>query len=508
MPATSPTLNQIAGGNAPMAVATMSPGAPTTTAGTASPAAWWQQELAQVPEELRRIGRERAAKKVWRKQFYELANEVLSSRFPQTPPASDRLTMTASPRRAPSRAERAEARKFRRFGDALDDVVGLPRRDEIIDAILATERPEPAPWGRAVSYYEAFAGGGLLGLGVEAAIIAATGRPMPMGFCEKDDDAAEAYTLNHERTVHRHRDIMEIADGQLGTGLTSREEEFIQWLDPTGGDDLHLLVGGPPCQAHSGARAHIASSADPRIDLYGNMVRLAEVAKPRMVLIENVAQAADNPVVQAAVRHLGWCGYLVTSEIVDAVDFGTPQYRQRYLVVGVRDDGPRIAFDFAGMRRNFGTRHHGAIEALRDSREDPARPWTMGGARHGLTGVQARWIARNPGRSLPWSLAPPRQRLQCKAAWGRTYQRMDGREPSDTLTRYFGSPANGRYLHPYEERGLSVEEGLRLQGVPAWYRMPADIPETSARLITANGAPPQLGVAVVGQAIEQGILRV
>lgn len=512
MPATSPTIHQIASGTAPTVVATMAASAPTAPASTApQPAAWWQQELAAVPAELRRIGKERVVKRRWKKGFHALAKEVLARSAADT--ASRPRPAVAEPPaprcRRPTREEQEDVRTLDRLREGLRRGIGIPRPDAVIREIMATERPEGDADGAIVTCYEGFAGAGFLGIGIEQAIIAAGGRPVKVGFCEIDDDAALAYEANNVG-VRRDRDITTITDGALGDPVSPWEQEWLDRLGETtkrpSDDLLDVIAGGPPCQDHSVARGHIDPADDSRIDLYGNMVRLAEIARPRLVIIENVEPAADNATVRAVLEHLRRIRYHVSTGVIDSVDLGTPQHRSRFIAIGVRQDiGPGI--DVAAVVRAHRTRHHRADEVLTIGSEDAADPWSIGGARTGKTGVQARWIARCPDRPLPPLLAPPRQRRIGKS-WGQTYRRMRPDEPAATLTRYFGNPANGCYMHPLEERGLSVIDGLRLQGVPAWFEMPRIISETAARRIVANGAPPQISKAIVTEAIKRGVIRV
>src|SRR3546814_6594774 len=67
-------------------------------------------------------------------------------------------------------------------------------------------------------------------------------------------------------------------------------------------------------------------------------------------------------------------------------------------------------------------------------------------------------------RLAPELCPPSWERVGCQATdvWGR----IDPDQPSNTIRCTFQNPSKGRYLHPIENRTLSLREGARLQGVP------------------------------------------
>jgi DNA (cytosine-5)-methyltransferase 1 len=91
-------------------------------------------------------------------------------------------------------------------------------------------------------------------------------------------------------------------------------------------------------------------------------------------------------------------------------------------------------------------------------------------------------------------LCPPSwAKVGCQATdvWGR----IDPRQPANTIRCTFQNPSKGRYLHPSENRTLSLREGARLQGVPDHWQFVGK-PYPVARQI-GNGVPIPLGAAVM-----------
>src|SRR3546814_6511144 len=88
-------------------------------------------------------------------------------------------------------------------------------------------------------------------------------------------------------------------------------------------------------------------------------------------------------------------------------------------------------------------------------------------------------------RISDWSSDVCSSDLGCQATdvWGR----IDPDQPSNTIRCTFQNPSKGRYLHPIENRTLSLREGARLQGVPDCWTF-AGRPYPVARQI-GNGVP-------------------
>lgn len=102
---------------------------------------------------------------------------------------------------------------------------------------------------------------------------------------------------------------------------------------------VDLVAGGPPCQGFSlaGRRRH----DDPRNRLFREYIRAVSVLRPRLLLIENVPGVASKhgvrklPYSDKIQRALTKIGYTCYSDIHRAADFGVPQERPRFFVIGV-----------------------------------------------------------------------------------------------------------------------------------------------------------------------------
>jgi len=113
---------------------------------------------------------------------------------------------------------------------------------------------------------------------------------------------------------------------------------------------IDLLAGGPPCQGFStfGRR----SADDPRNQIFRHYINVVELLMPKMVLMENVrgilcpfkgkgGSKNDDakPLVYAdIIKEALNNEYEVSSKIIHAKDYGVPQNRPRFILVGIRKD--------------------------------------------------------------------------------------------------------------------------------------------------------------------------
>jgi len=115
---------------------------------------------------------------------------------------------------------------------------------------------------------------------------------------------------------------------------------------------ISLVAGGPPCQGFSMAGRR--KEKDDRNKLIDSYVKFVEITQPKVLFFENVKGFTigfkkGNKRGQAysvyVVNKLKKLGYDVHGEIVDFSEFGVPQKRQRYILVGVKNGKSKDFFD-------------------------------------------------------------------------------------------------------------------------------------------------------------------
>jgi DNA (cytosine-5)-methyltransferase 1 len=115
-------------------------------------------------------------------------------------------------------------------------------------------------------------------------------------------------------------------------------------------DEFDVVIGGPPCQAYSLAgRGKLASVmgignahlADSRSELYREYLRVVKEVMPRAVIMENVPEIlsyGNLDIPSEICRKLNRLGYHCRFTILNAAEYGVPQYRERFFLIAIRKD--------------------------------------------------------------------------------------------------------------------------------------------------------------------------
>lgn len=100
---------------------------------------------------------------------------------------------------------------------------------------------------------------------------------------------------------------------------------------------IDLLAAGVPCPPFSTAGKQLGK--DDERDLFPEALRLIEESNPKAFMLENVAGFASNKFAgyrNSLFKKLTRLGYTVDSQLLNASDFGVPQLRPRFLIVGLK----------------------------------------------------------------------------------------------------------------------------------------------------------------------------
>lgn len=157
-----------------------------------------------------------------------------------------------------------------------------------------------------------------------------------LGAVEADEHAAATYRRNLIEGDHLDQDEPPTLLERDIRDVTTQE---ILEAAGVGVGGLTAISGGPPCQgfSHLGER----DADDPRNELYREMVRIVHQAKPVFFVMENVKGLATmhggDAIIEVA-EAFADAGYHVTWDVVNAVDYGVPQHRERVIMLGKRVD--------------------------------------------------------------------------------------------------------------------------------------------------------------------------
>jgi DNA (cytosine-5)-methyltransferase 1 len=251
-----------------------------------------------------------------------------------------------------------------------------------------------------------------------------------------------------------------------------------------------ILVAGPPCQGFStlGRR----NPADARNALSSVVPRWAATTDAAIVVVENVPPFVESTHWQQMRDGLDRLGYELTVWTLDAVNFGCAQRRKRSFTIGSKIGLP-VEPQPTHIRRP-----RTVAEAFSEPPIKPNDPMHIWPIHSELSMRRITLVPRGGDKRDLIEIAPD----LCPPSWFRLHDqatdvfgRIDPNQPANTLRCEFQNPSKGRYLHPSENRTLSLREGSRLQGLPDEWEFVGG-PVSVQRQI-GNGVPIELGDAVV-----------
>lgn len=299
-----------------------------------------------------------------------------------------------------------------------------------------------------------------------------------IGAIEIDPVAVETYRANHKSTCTWTADIREMSPALLMSALRLRRGE------------LDLLAGCPPCQGFSSLRTRRKATAvdDPRNDLVAEFGRFAIGLLPRIIMMENVPGLARDPRFLVLVRSLRRNGYSLWWDIVDAAAYGVPQRRSRLILLGARGRG--VAALSAGVARPIRT-VRAAIGRLppAGSSGDPLHDAPEHRSTEILSLISA--VPKDGGgrRDVTERTLPCHRRCD---GFGDVYGRMAWDDVAPTITSGCHNPSKGRFLHPSEDRAITLREAAILQSFPRRYSVSLKRGKEHAALMIGNALPPRL----------------
>lgn len=282
---------------------------------------------------------------------------------------------------------------------------------------------------------------------------------------ELDKAAAATYRANLG-------DHMEVAD--------------VRHAEPSGHCDL--LIAGPPCQGFSTLGKQ--NENDPRNQLSMEVVRWAKVLQPKAVVIENVAAFLASPVWQRLASSFEQLGYDVTSMVLNAYDMGAPQVRLRSFTIASKIGCPVIRRAIKSVQTVREAWQ--GLPSTPDGKNNHYAPAPSSLALARMQVIPLGGDKRDVLRTAP-HLAPPswnRVSGEVTDVWGR----LKWDQPSNTLRTALQNPSKGRYIHPDQNRVISLREAARLHTIPDSWTF-CGLPTQVARQI-GNSVPPALGRAI------------
>lgn len=299
-----------------------------------------------------------------------------------------------------------------------------------------------------------------------------------LGAVEIDHLTVETYKLNHPRTKVWNTDIRLL-----------HPDEVMRDLGLMKGD-LALLAGCPPCQGYSTLRTKQRGRSvdDDRNDLVFEFLRFVRAMEPQAIMMENVPNLAKDARIEIFLERLSLMGYSVDDavQVLDAADYHVPQRRRRMILLS----GRQGAVPFANPcpdRLDV----ESAFALLERSRQvpDPLHDYVV--ARSDRV---RRMIQHVPHDGGSRSDLPEDLQLACHRradGFRDVYGRMAWKRVAPTITSGCFNPSKGRFLHPVEDRAITLREAAVLQSFPSDYQISLRCGREAAAAMIGNALPPE-----------------
>ena len=224
---------------------------------------------------------------------------------------------------------------------------------------------------------------------------------------------------------------------------------------------------------------------DPRNALLLEILRFVNVLRPRAVMVENVPGLADDKQFSVFRKRMEEAGYLGDQDVFNAADFGVPQRRRRLIYLA----GLGTRIPFADPVPNKVT--------VKDAIGGLPRVGESGDPIHDMlekrTPRVMQMIRRIPKDGGSRTDLPEEDQLDCHKrcnGFKDVYGRMAWSEVSPTITSGCFNPSKGRFLHPEEDRAITMREASLLQGFPRQYKFPAGSGKSAIAMMIGNALPP------------------
>lgn len=314
---------------------------------------------------------------------------------------------------------------------------------------------------------------------------------------EYEKDIATAYRMNHPTVNVIQGDIRDITERQL--------KEIM------GDEGIDIIVGGPPCQSYStlGKR-----QMDDRAHLFEEYCRVLSIVQPKMFIFENVSgllSMQGGKLIEIIKDEFRKLGYEVKSKLLNAVDYGVPQYRDRVILVGMKGKND---FEYPEATHGEGLIPHLTVcdafsdmpilksgEECTEYATEPQNDFQRFLRRNSTT-ISENVAPTNGAHLLRIMEALPDggskddlpEEIRPKSGYGNTYAKMWWKRPAPTVTRNFATPSSSRCVHPRDSRAMTTREGARLQSFPDDYKFYGS--RSTKNLEIGNAVPPLLSIAL------------
>lgn len=318
---------------------------------------------------------------------------------------------------------------------------------------------------------------------------------------DNNANAAKTFQKNHPATEFILGDIREINSSQIKK------------------DDIFVVFGGPPCQGFSTSNTKTRNDDNPNNQLFLEFLRFVEDIKPSWFVFENVEGITNfnnGKTLEVIRQRFQDLGYKTSDTVLYASDYGVPQHRNRFFMVG-----NRLGLDF-----DFPTKFNSIItvaDAISDLPELNNGDKISSASYKKVANLSkyAKLMRKSSGKATQnfvsqnndyvierykhikqgqnWRAIPDelmRNYADKNNCHSGIYRRLDSSKPSVVISNY----RKNMLIHPYDDRGLSVREAARLQSFPDDFEFEGTLMHIQQQI--GNAVPPLLAEAIFKQIIK------
>lgn len=255
-----------------------------------------------------------------------------------------------------------------------------------------------------------------------------------------------------------------------------------------------VVIGCAPCQGFSSHRKKNWDKTDERNTLIGAFVEIATKLDPDFIVMENVPEILGKKYWEhydEARKILISKSYKISQTIYNSASFGVPQQRFRAIIVASKGDFtlPNEVFskdEFKTVRDAIGD-----LEQIQAGEKTDADFYHRS-AKHKASTIETISLIPKDGGSRPFGVGP--KCLDKITGFYDVYGRLSWDKPSITITQYARNPASGRFVHPEQNRGLTIREAARLQSFPDGFCFSGSLDANFAQI--GEAVPPLLSCAI------------
>ncbi|MGF1677459.1 MAG: DNA cytosine methyltransferase [Rivularia sp. (in: cyanobacteria)] len=249
----------------------------------------------------------------------------------------------------------------------------------------------------------------------------------------------------------------------------------LKWLEKIDSPEVHLVVGGPPCQGFSVAGKR--DPKDPRNRLFYEFIRVVSEIRPWYVVMENVPgiltieKGEVRGSITEAFKSIGYNN--VSVAILESAAYGVPQIRPRAIFIA-----NRLGMPNPYPKAQLLTEEYKPIESAICDLPEYTR----------IPEINHEWTKHSPDYMERIAKVPPGGSLYKKYA--DAFKRQYPGLPSMTVKENHG----GTHIHPYLNRVISAREMARLQTFPDSFIFEGTMKKAMWQI--GNAVPPRLAECI------------